>query len=388
MIVKPAHKLDFIKEYYFSRKLREVRNMIANGIPVLNLGIGNPDMAPSQETIEALRVSAENHLNHGYQSYTGIEALRKKMAEWYQRTYNVLLKPENEILPLIGSKEGISHISHAFLNPGDKVLVPNPGYPTYISATRLAGGVPILYDLKENENWSPALNDVAAEILEEAKILWINYPNMPTGTKGNILQLEKVLEIALKYKLLVVNDNPYSLVLNEDNPFSIFQLEGAKEVALELNSLSKSHNMAGWRIGMLTGAADYIQTVLKVKSNVDSGMFKPLQEAAIAALDNDDEWHSKRNEVYKSRRKIAWKILDKLECSYSRDQVGMFVWAKIPHLVTDVEVLTERLLHEANIFLTPGFIFGDNGKRFIRISLCSKNEVLEEALKRVNNFKL
>lgn len=388
MIIAPAHKLDHIQEYYFSRKLREVAQMVAAGKPVINLGIGNPDQAPAPEVIQALQSSAAQVKNHGYQSYVGIPALRKAMADWYQHTYEVALDSNTEILPLLGSKEGITHINQAFLNPGDKVLIPNPGYPTYASAARLSGAIPVTYDLDENNGWAPDWSSVSEEDLQEAKIIWINYPHMPTGAAGSEAIFKDVLEIALKYKILVVNDNPYSLVLPKGRAVSFLQLEGAKEAVIELNSLSKSHNLAGARVGMIAGDKAYIDTILKVKSNVDSGMYLPVQEAAVAALGLSDEWHAERNAVYASRLALAKGIMDAMNCVYSDDQVGMFLWAKIPDSYQHVEELTEKVLQEANVFLTPGFIFGSKGERYVRISLCCNNEMLEQALNRIKSLAL
>ena len=387
MIIQEANKLKNINEYYFSAKLKEIAQLRAAGKPIINLGIGNPDQSPSKQTIDAFKTSAENIKNHGYQSYIGVPALRKAMSNWYKNTYEVDLNLDSEILPLLGSKEGISHISNAFLNPGDKVLVPNPGYPTYTSATYLAGAEPIYYDLDESNNWAPDFTNISEDILRETKLLWINYPNMPTGAKGNDEIFKTLIDIANEYKILIVNDNPYSLVLNEGKPVSIFQTEGAKDVCLELNSLSKSHNLAGARIGLVSGKKEYIDTILKVKSNVDSGMYLPLQEAAIAALSNDAGWHEARNNEYKKRREFAYKIMDALECTFDKDQIGMFLWAKIPDKYNNVEELTEKILHEADVFITPGFIFGSNGARYIRISLCSPENDLSDALNRILNLK-
>ena len=387
MIIQQANKLQHINEYYFSMKLKQIAQLRAEGKNILNLGIGNPDQAPSQQTIDALVKSAQNTKNHGYQSYIGIPELRKAMSDWYKTTYGVELNPASEILPLLGSKEGISHISNAFLNPGDKVLVPNPGYPTYSSATYLADAVPVLYDLDETNNWAPDFTKISEDVLREAKLIWINYPNMPTGAKGNNEIFKTLIEIANEFKILIVNDNPYSLVLNEGKPVSIFQTIGAKDVCLELNSLSKSHNLAGARIGLVVGAKDYIDTILKVKSNVDSGMYLPLQQAAIAALSNDEAWHEARNNEYKNRRAFAYDIMDALECTNDKNQIGMFLWAKIPATYNHVEELTEKILHDANVFITPGFIFGSNGDKYIRISLCSPEADLQEALKRIVHLK-
>lgn len=386
MIVQAANKLEHINEYYFSTKLKQIAQMKADGKPVINLGIGNPDLPPSQATIDALIEAVQQNNTHGYQSYIGIPELRKAMTNWYQQIYHVSIDCNTEVLPLLGSKEGIGFISNAFLNPNDIVLVPNPGYPTYTSATYLAGAIPVNYNLNENKNWLPDLSSIDEATLKQAKILWLNYPNMPTGADGNIEALKKIITIVKKYEILICNDNPYSLVLNKENPFSIFQIDGAKEVAIELNSLSKSHNLAGARIGMLLGDAAYIQTVLKVKSNVDSGMYLPVQQAAIAAFSNDAMWHEERNKIYESRRNIVWQIMDVLHCVYDKEQVGMFIWAKIPSTYNSVEDLTERILHEANVFITPGFIFGTNGNRYIRISLCSNEQDLKEALNRIKNL--
>jgi aspartate/methionine/tyrosine aminotransferase len=388
MIIDPANRLEHINEYYFSSKLKEIARLRAEGKNIINLGIGNPDQAPSAQTVEALKNAADNPRNHGYQSYIGIPPLRDAFSEWYRITYDADLDPNSEILPLLGSKEGISHISNAFLNPGDKVLIPNPGYPTYTAAAYLAGAQPVYYDLDEANHWIPMLEQIPAATLREVKLLWINYPNMPTGSTGTARMFERLIEIAAEFKFLVVNDNPYSLVLNTEKPVSIFQYAHAKTVCLELNSLSKSHNLAGARIGMLGGAKDYIDTVLRVKSNVDSGMYLPLQEAAVAALSNSEEWHEQRNEVYKERRNFAWNILDQLECSYEKEQVGMFVWAKIPDRYKRSDELTEKLLQEAGVFMTPGFIFGSNGDRYVRISLCSPKNDLEEALLRIQRINL
>lgn len=388
MIISPANKLEHINEYYFSRKLKQIAQLKAEGKPIINLGIGNPDQAPSSATIDALIHAAQNTKNHGYQSYIGIPELRKAMSNWYQHTYDVSLDAATEILPLLGSKEGISHISNAFLNPGDKVLVPNPGYPTYSSATYLAGAIPVAYDLDEENNWAPDFTKINEDILREAKLIWVNYPNMPTGAKGNDEIFKTLINIAKEFKILIVNDNPYSLVLNEGKPVSILQMEGAKEVCLELNSLSKSHNLAGARIGMIVGAKDYIDTILKVKSNVDSGMYLPVQAAAVAALSNSDEWHEQRNDEYRKRRTLAYAIMDALACTYSKEQIGMFLWAKIPDTYKHVEDLTEKLLLEADVFITPGFIFGSNGERYIRISLCSPENDLKTALTRIQNLNL
>lgn len=387
-MIEEAKRLAHIREYYFSAKLREVAGMIADGKPILNLGIGNPDMPPSEATISQLQDSASRSDFHGYQPYKGIPALRQAMSAWYDRTYGVQVDPETEILPLIGSKEGIHHICEAFLDPGDLALVPDPGYPSYNSAIRLAGAEPVNYHLDERNNWEPVWDELKAAVLSKVKLWFVNYPNMPTGASGSREMMDRIVELARRFDILVVNDNPYSLVLPSGPPMSILQSDDSLSTAMELNSLSKSHNMAGWRIGMLLGRQEYIQSVLKVKSNIDSGMFRPLQEAAIAALDNSEEWHQARNAAYKERRKLAEHIMDAIGCIYDPAQVGMFLWARIPDGYPSVETLTEKLLHEAHVFITPGFIFGENGKRYVRISLCSRPEQLNEALHRINKLEL
>lgn len=386
MIIEAAEKLENINEYYFSMKLKQIAELRAAGKPIINLGIGNPDQPPSPETIDALKRSADNPKNHGYQSYIGIPELRRALSDFYRKTYGISLDADTEILPLLGSKEGISHISNAFLNPVDVVLVPNPGYPTYTSATYLANAQPVSYALDAANSWLPDLSKISADVLRECKLFWINYPNMPTGAKGALAAFEKLIKLANEYRFLIVNDNPYSLILNESEPISIFQTENAKAVCLELNSLSKSHNLAGARIGMVGGAADYISAILKVKSNVDSGMYLPVQESAVAALGNSDEWHRERNEVYKNRRKYTRQIMDTLGCVYEKEQVGLFIWGEIPARYANAEELTEKLLHKADVFITPGFIFGDGGARYIRISLCSPENDLKEALERINKL--
>ncbi len=388
MIIPAADKLQNINEYYFSRKLKQIREYVIQGRPVINLGIGNPDMPPSPKTIDALRFSASMPSNHGYQSYIGTPELRKALSSWYERTYKVFLNPDTEILPLLGSKEGISHISHAFLNPGDKVLVPDPGYPTYSSATYLAGAEPIYYPLDENNGWVPDWNNIDPELLHEAKIMWVCYPHMPTGAKGSKSILEEIVKKAKQYSFLVVNDNPYSLILNDESPLSIFQVPEARGVALELNSLSKSHNMAGARVGAVLGASVYVDTILKVKSNVDSGMYLPIQDAAIAALSNGEQWHEERNAAYRSRRIVAEKIMDSLGCKYDSLQMGMFLWAKIPDSLQSAELLSDKILEETDVFITPGFIFGKKGERYLRISLCSPLDVLELAYLRIQKLML
>lgn len=385
MIIKEANRLSNVKEYYFSRKLQEIRKMVLSGKNVLNMGIGNPDLSPSESTINALIHSAKNPSNHGYQNYKSIPELREAIAKWNKRIYGTQLDAETELLPLIGSKEGIMHISMAFLNPGDEVLVPNPGYPTYTSVGELVSAKIRTYDLDENKNWAVDLDKLQKSDLSKVKLMWINYPNMPTGAQATNGMMEDLIALAKAHQFLLVNDNPYSLILN-DTPKSIFEVKGAKEVALELNSLSKSHNMAGWRLGWVAGAADYINTIIKVKSNVDSGMFLPVQHAAVEALNNTTEWHVEQNKAYAERREKVWELFDLLKVRYDKNQVGMFLWGKVPDEIEDVETYVDEILYGANVFITPGFIFGSNGNRYVRISLCSKKEMIEEAINRLKIF--
>ncbi|MCJ8164856.1 aminotransferase class I/II-fold pyridoxal phosphate-dependent enzyme [Pontibacter sp. E15-1] len=388
MIIPKAARLQHVQEYYFARKLAEVRALAAQGKKIINLGIGNPDQLPSAATVEALHTSAAGSQSHGYQSYTGIPALRQAMAHWYGHTYTVPLT-EAEVLPLMGSKEGIVHISMAFLNPGDKALVPNPGYPAYASATRLAGAEPVSYTLSEENGWLPQEEELERLVQEGGvKLLWINYPHMPTGTEATAHMLERLVTFAQKHQILLINDNPYSLVLPNQAPLSLLGIPGAKECCLELNSLSKSHNMAGWRVGMVLGAPEYLATILAVKSNMDSGMFLPVQEAAVEALQNDSAWHAARNEVYGGRKVLAHQLLDELKCVYQPDTVGMFVWARVPDTITDVEAYLDEILYEAGVFITPGKIFGTQGERYLRVSLCVAADQLEEAIKRIKHHNL
>jgi len=381
--IKPANRLNAVSEYYFSTKLKEIVEMNAKGLNVISLGIGSPDMPPSTQTIEALNHSAIDPKSHGYQPYVGIPELRKAFADWYQKWFGVSLNPANEIQPLIGSKEGILHISMAFLNPGDGVLVPNPGYPTYSSVSHLVEANVINYDLDENSNWQPDFEALEQIDLSNVKLMWVNYPNMPTGASATPELFEKLVRFGKKHGIVIVNDNPYSFILN-DNRLSILQVEGAKDICIELNSMSKSHNMPGWRMGMLASNTEFVQWVLKVKSNIDSGQFKPLQLAAIAALNNSEEWHHKMNiDLYKNRRQLAEEILKTLDCKFDSQQVGMFLWGKIPDYVKDSAELADKVLYEARVFITPGFIFGDKGDRYIRLSLCANDMMLNEALNRI-----
>lgn len=382
MKVKPAIRTESVQEYYFSQKLAQIDRMRKEGANIINLGIGSPDQPPSGKTIETLIAEAQKPTSHGYQSYTGIPALRKAFAEWYKKYFHVDLNPDNEILPLMGSKEGIMHISLAFVNPGDEVLVPDPGYPTYTSVTNLAGGIVRKYDLTEKTGWLPDLDTLENSDLSRVKLMWINYPHMPTGTRGSIALYEKLVIFSGKNNILLINDNPYSFILNKEY-ISLLAVEGSKETALELNSLSKSQNMAGWRIGMVAGHQEYIKNVLKVKSNMDSGMFLPMQAAAAEALNNPESWYNTVNEVYFRRRKIVEEIMDILKCRYNKDQAGLFVWGAIPEEIGSCEDYIENILLNTNVFITPGFIFGKNGERYIRISLCATEEKLQEAKERI-----
>ena len=382
MIIQPANRLSDVQEYYFSKKLKEIRELNVSGKNIINLGIGSPDLAPSPETIEALIETAEKTNTHGYQSYTGIPELRNAISSWMASTYGVDFKAENEILPLMGSKEGIMHISMAFLNPGDKVLVPDPGYPTYTSVSNLLDADIEFYDLDEQNGWNVDVERLKQKDLSKVKLLWLNFPHMPTGARADVHILQELINLAKENKFLIVNDNPYSLILNP-TPRSIFNLKGAKDVCLELNSLSKSHNMAGWRIGWLSGSPEYISTVLRVKSNMDSGMFLGLQKAAVKALSNPMHWHEDQNNIYAKRRKLIEEIFDYLQVKYNPNSVGMFVWAKVPNSVNSVEKFVDDILYKANVFITPGFIFGSNGERFIRASLCASQETIKEALSRI-----
>ncbi len=382
--ITPAERLNNISEYYFSKKLKEVAEMNAAGKQVINLGVGSPDLPPSPETIETLCQSAHQPDVHGYQPYIGIPELRKAFAQWYGDWYNVELNPQNEIQPLIGSKEGILHISLAFLNPGDSVLVPDPGYPTYSSVSNLVGANIIPYDLKEENNWQPDFGALEKLDLSKVKLMWTNYPNMPTGAPATIDLYEKLVSFGKKHNIVICNDNPYSFILN-DHPISILSIDGAKDICIELNSLSKSHNMPGWRIAMLASNAKFIEWVLKVKSNIDSGQFKPMMLAAAKALQAPREWYANMNTIYRKRRIIAEQIMDTLGCIYDQKQSGMFLWGKMPEHYKNSEELADKILYEANVFITPGFIFGSNGDRYVRISLCCKEETLNNALNRIKN---
>lgn len=379
----PAERLNLVQEYYFSRKLKEVAQLNAEGKDIISLAIGSPDMPPSEQTIETLCEVARQPHAHGYQPTMGTPELREAMARFYKRWYNVELDPKTEIQPLIGSKEGILHVTLTFVNPGDKVLVPNPGYPTYTSLSKLLGADIVNYDLREDNGWQPDFEQLEQMDLSRVKLMWTNYPNMPTGGNARRETYERLVRFAKEHNIVVVNDNPYSFILNE-HPMSLLQIDGAKDCCIEFNSMSKSHNMPGWRVGMCATNAQFIQWILKVKSNIDSGTFRGIQLAAAAAYDNSEEWHREANiATYSRRRKYAEQIMDALGCSYDPEQVGMFLWGKIPDKYNNVEELTERVLHENRVFITPGFIFGSNGNRYIRISLCAKEEKIKEALERI-----
>ena len=380
-MIQPSNRLDNVEEYYFSKKLKEVNLMKAHGKPIINLGIGSPDMAPSQKVIEVLKTSLHDDAAHKYQSYQGLPELREAMANFYKEQYGVALSPLKEILPLMGSKEGIMHISMAFLNEGDEVLIPNPGYPTYASVTKLLNAKPRYYDLSAENNWEPDLFELESSDLSKVKLMWLNYPHMPTGATASNKLFEDLIKFAKRNNILLINDNPYGFVLN-DYPRSILKYAGAKDYCLELNSLSKTFNMAGWRVGMVLGKTEYIDAILKVKSNMDSGMFYGIQKGAIEALNTSKMWYISLNSVYEQRRKLAWLLAETLNCTYDKNATGMFVWAKLPPLV-DAEEFIDLLLKKNSIFITPGTVFGTKGKGYIRISLCAPSEDFEEAISRV-----
>lgn len=381
--IKPADRLGLVSEYYFSRKLKEVARLNADGHDIISLAIGSPDMPPSEQTIEKLCEVAHRPDAHGYQPTIGTPELRGAMADFYKRWYGVALDPSTEIQPLIGSKEGILHVTLAFVNPGERVLVPNPGYPTYTSLSRLLGAEVVNYNLGEDNGWQPDFDELENIDLTDVRLMWTNYPNMPTGGNARRDTYERLVAFARRHGIVVVNDNPYSFILN-DKPMSLLQIDGAKDCCIEFNSMSKSHNMPGWRVGMCASNPAFIGWILKVKSNIDSGTFRGLQLAAAEAYANDAEWHHRANiETYSRRRQYAESIMQTLGCTFDTGQVGMFLWGKIPGKYTDAEQLTERVLHECRVFITPGFIFGSNGDRYIRISLCAKEEKLQEALKRI-----
>ncbi len=383
-MIQPADRLQTVSEYYFSRKLKEVAQMNAEGKDIISLAIGSPDMPPSEQTIEKLCEVAHDAAAHGYQPTQGTPELRQAMCDFYRRWYGVELDPKSEVLPLIGSKEGILHTTLAFVNPGDEVLVPNPGYPTYTSLSKILGAKIVNYNLLPENGWQPDFTELEGMDLKKVKLMWTNYPNMPTGAPACMETYKRLVDFARRHQIVVVNDNPYSFILNRERPLSIMQVPGAKECCIELNSMSKSHNMPGWRVGLCATNAQFISWILKVQSNIESGTFRGIQLAAAEAYRNSDEWHREYNvEVYARRRQLAEQIMQALGCTYDERQVGMFLWGRIPSIYNNVEELTERVLHQARVFITPGFIFGTNGERYIRISLCAKEEIIREALNRI-----
>ena len=378
-----SHRLEGIGEYYFSSKLREIDELNKAGKNILNLGIGSPDLPPHPEVIQTLHEEALKENVHGYQSYKGSPLLREAIALWYSRFFNVKgLNPATEILPLLGSKEGIMHLCMTYLNKDDIALIPNPGYPTYTSAVTLAGGTPLYYELKEENHWEPNFEILEKLDLSKVKLMWVNYPHMPTGQKPTKALFEKLVAFGKKHQILICHDNPYAFILNEE-PLSLLSIEGAKEVVIELNSLSKSQNMAGWRVGMILAHENRINEILRFKSNMDSGMFLPIQLAAAKALSLDKGWYDSVNKIYTARREKVFELLDVLNCVYSKQQVGMFVWAKIPSTFKDGYALSDKVLYDANVFITPGGIFGSAGNEYIRVSLCGSIEKFSEAIKRI-----
>ena len=384
--ITPAERVSAVQEYYFSRKLKEVAKLNAEGQDIISLAIGSPDMPPSAQTVKKLCEVAAQPNAHGYQPTMGTPELRQAMAHFYKQWYNVDLDPNTEVQPLIGSKEGILHVTLAFVNPGEKVLVPNPGYPTYTSLSKILGAQIVNYNLREDNGWQPDFEELEQMDLSNVKLMWTNYPNMPTGGNARRETYERLVAFAKKHGIVVVNDNPYSFILNE-HPMSLLQVPGAKDCCIEFNSMSKSHNMPGWRVAMISSNKTFISWILKVKSNIDNGSFRGIQLAAAEAFNtNSDEWHHEYNIVnYRRRRDIAEEIMKVMDCTFDPNQVGMFLWGKIPEKYADVEDLTEKVLHEARVFITPGFIFGSNGKRYVRISLCAKDEKMKEALERIKS---
>jgi LL-diaminopimelate aminotransferase len=386
MKIELAKRLNGIGEYYFSKKLTEISELNKSGETVINLGIGSPDLPPHPSVIETLANEATKTSVHAYQSYKGAEVLRNAFADWYKKWYGVELNPATEILPLIGSKEGIMHICMTYLNEGDEVLIPNPGYPTYRSAVQLAGGKCLEYELKEENNWLIDFEELQKKDLRKVKLMWVNYPQMPTGKLPTKQVFENIVAFGKKNNILICHDNPYSFILN-DNPISLLSIDGSKDVVIELNSLSKSHNMAGWRVGVLCGGKERVEEVLRFKSNMDSGMFLPAQLAAAKALTLGKDWYEEVNKVYKSRREKAYELLDLLQCNYSKDQAGMFLWASIPAKYKDAYELCDEILYQSRVFITPGGIFGSAGDKFLRVSLCSPEIKFEESIDRINNKK-
>ena len=383
--ITPARRVQQVKEYYFSRKLKEIAEMNAKGADIISLGIGGPDRPPHKDVIETLCAEAQKPDTHGYQSYVGIPELREAFAQWYKTQYNVDLNPANEIQPLIGSKEGILHTTLAFVNPGDGVLLPNPGYPTYTSVSQLAEAELFTYDLTEENNWEPDFDALEKLPLEKIKLMWVNYPHMPTGKPASMELFKRLIDFGRKHNIVIVNDNPYSFILN-DNPLSILSVEGAKDIAIEMNSLSKSHNMPGWRIAMIASNPTFIQWILKVKSNIDSGQFRPMMKAAVEALKQGKDWYDDVNATYAKRRLIAEEIMTVLGCRFDPSQRGLFLWGRIPDSAEGSKALADNILYNARVFITPGFIFGSNGERYIRISLCAKEDKMQEALNRIKQL--
>ncbi len=383
--IVPADRVSEIQEYYFSKKLREVAQLNAQGADIISLGIGGPDRPPHDNVINTLCEEAKREGNHSYQPYVGIPELRQAFADWYKKWYGVELDPSKEIQPLIGSKEGIMHVSLTFLNPGDGVLVPNPGYPTYTSASRLALAEVFSYDLTEENDWMPDFEALEKLPLDRIKLMWINYPHMPTGTPATLELFQKIVDFGRRHNIVIAHDNPYSFILN-DKPMSLLQVEGAKDIAIEMNSMSKSHNMAGWRVAMLASNPTFISWILKVKSNIDSGQFRPLMLAAVKGLNADKSWYDTVNATYLARRKVAEKIMTELGCYFDPKQRGLFLWGRIPDNVESSEKLADRVLYDARVFITPGFIFGSNGERYVRISLCATEENMQRALERIKEM--
>lgn len=380
-MIQTAKRLHTVEEYYFSKKLREVRQLISEGKPIINMGVGSPDLVPHPTVIEAMQQALFDDKAHEYQSYQGLPELRKGMADFYQTQFGVTLDCNSEVLPLMGSKEGIMHIALAFLNEGDEVLIPNPGYPTYASVTELVQAKAVYYDLSEETNWEPNFEALEQSDLSKVKLMWVSYPHMPTGKNGSQELFEKLIAFGRKHKILIVNDNPYSFVLNK-NPISILQVEGANDIALELNSLSKTFNMAGWRVGMVLGNPTLIEAVLKVKSNMDSGMFYGIQKGAMEALKLGNDWFEKQNKIYSKRRNLIYALAEKLNCTFDSNSVGLFVWAKLPETVHSSEAFIDKMLLEKHLFVTPGTIFGSNGEGYIRFSLCVTEEKIQQAIDR------
>lgn len=386
-LIEPSSRILGLEEYYFSTKLKQIREMNITGTPVINLGIGSPDLAPDSSVTDELAASSRDVKAHGYQPYQGLPELRKAFAGWYSRSYGVQLNPDKEILPLFGSKEGLMHIAMSFLSPGDAALVPDPGYPAYSAVTRLAGAEVLSYPLLPENGWLPDLKELQKRDLQHVKVMWVNYPHMPTGTRATETLFTELVAFAKQNRILLVNDNPYSFILN-DHPISLLAVPGAIETSLELNSLSKSHNMAGWRIGMVAGLKEYLDYLMRFKSQMDSGMFKPMQLAAVKALEAGPEWHASLNAVYRDRKSAAHELLDYLSCTYNNNQSGLFVWARIPASETSGQALADRILLEKRVFITPGFIFGKQGDRYIRVSLCQPKEIIHDALTRIKGGQL